>query len=95
MKPWLVNDYTSEGVTDEAKLAELAAPTGLRVYFAVASVMFSLIIVMYLMRMGWGIPSLASIGSRLRTLAVVGQHRHFGFNERHVSKGARSGQARR
>ncbi len=56
VKPWLVNDYASENETDESELAELAAPTGLRVYFAVASVMFSLIIVMYLMRMGWGHP---------------------------------------
>jgi cytochrome c oxidase subunit 3 len=56
VKPWLVNDYASEGGTDEAELAESAAPTGLRVYFVVASVMFSLIVVMYLMRMGWGHP---------------------------------------
>lgn len=56
VKPWLVNDYTSEGEVNEAEIAELAAPTGLRVYFAVATVMFSLIIVMYFMRMGWGHP---------------------------------------
>lgn len=56
VKPWLVNDYASEGEADEANMAEIAAPMGLRVYFAVASVMFSLIVVMYLMRMGWGHP---------------------------------------
>jgi cytochrome c oxidase subunit 3 len=56
VQPWLVNDYASENDTDESKLSELAAPMGLRVYFAVASVMFSLIVVMYLMRMGWGHP---------------------------------------
>ena len=56
VKPWLVNDYASKVVVDESELSEIAAPTGLRLYFAVASVMFSLIFVMYLMRMGWGHP---------------------------------------
>lgn len=57
VKPWLVSDYAREGVTvDEEEMARWAAPTALRVYFAIASVMFSLIVVMYLMRMGWGHP---------------------------------------
>jgi cytochrome c oxidase subunit 3 len=51
-KPWLVTDTERKPVV-EAELPS-AAPTGLRVYFAVASVMFALVIAVYLMRMGIG-----------------------------------------
>jgi len=52
-KPWLVTDRGIAEDIDESAFAS-AAPTGLRVYFAVATVMFSLIAAMYLMRMGLG-----------------------------------------
>ena len=54
-KPWLVTDRKVAEDIDESAIAS-AAPTGLRVYFAVATVMFSLIIAVYLMRMGVGHP---------------------------------------
>jgi cytochrome c oxidase subunit 3 len=54
-KPWLVTDRGIVEDIDESAFPS-AAPTGLRVYFAVATVMFSLIAAMYLMRMGVGHP---------------------------------------
>jgi cytochrome c oxidase subunit 3 len=53
-KPWLVVDREAPDFPD-ADIPS-AAPTGLRVYFAVASVMFTLIAAMYFMRMGVGHP---------------------------------------
>jgi cytochrome c oxidase subunit 3 len=52
-KPWLVIDRAEPkgAIVEEPRSA---APTGLKVYFAVATVMFSLIAVMYVMRMGLG-----------------------------------------
>src|SRR4029079_18110834 len=52
-KSWLVTDRATHDVIDES-LTPSAAPTGLRVYFAVATVMFLLVAAMYLMRMGLG-----------------------------------------
>jgi cytochrome c oxidase subunit 3 len=53
-KPWLVIDHAgADDGEGDAALAS-AAPTGLRVYFAVASVLFLLVGAMYLMRMGVG-----------------------------------------
>ena len=49
--------------TLEDEIAEAAPPTGLRVYFAVATVMFVLVGAAYLMRMGMG-TSVGSIGGR-------------------------------
>ena len=54
-KPWLVTDRVIVEDIDESAFPS-AAPTGLRVYFVVATVMFSLIAAMYLMRMGVGHP---------------------------------------
>jgi cytochrome c oxidase subunit 3 len=54
-KPWLVTDRGIVEDIDESSFVS-AAPTGLRVYFAVATVMFSLIAAVYLMRMGVGHP---------------------------------------
>ena len=54
-KPWLVTDRGIVEDIDESAIPS-AAPTGLRVYFAVATVMFSLIAAAYLMRMGVGHP---------------------------------------
>lgn len=54
-KPWLVTDRGIVEDIDESAFPS-AAPTGLRVYFAVATVMFTLIAAMYLMRMGVGHP---------------------------------------
>lgn len=55
-KPWLVTDREDPADFRGGDEDPPAAPTGLRVYFAVATVMFSLIVVMYLMRMGVGHP---------------------------------------
>jgi cytochrome c oxidase subunit 3 len=55
-KSWLVTDPARADDSDADVEAASAAPTGLRVYFAVASVMFVLLAVMYLMRMGVGHP---------------------------------------
>jgi cytochrome c oxidase subunit 3 len=52
-KPWLVTDRERAQLDVPAEMPS-AAPTGLRVYFAVASVMFLLVIGAYLMRMGIG-----------------------------------------
>jgi len=54
-KPWLVTDQHIVGDIDESAFPS-AAPTGLRVYFAVATVLFALIAFAYLMRMGVGHP---------------------------------------
>jgi cytochrome c oxidase subunit III len=54
-KPWLVTDRGIVEAIDESAFVS-SAPTGLRVYFAVATVMFSLIAAAYLMRMGVGHP---------------------------------------
>jgi cytochrome c oxidase subunit 3 len=54
-KSWLVVDAKVSDSAADAPAAP-AAPTGLRVYFAVASVMFLLVGTMYLMRMGVGHP---------------------------------------
>jgi len=54
-KPWLVTDRSIAEDIDESSFVS-AAPTGLRVYFAVATVMFSLVAAVYLMRMGVGHP---------------------------------------
>ena len=54
-KPWLVKDQSIAEDVDESAFPP-AAPTGLRVYFVVATVMFSLIAAAYLMRMGVGHP---------------------------------------
>ncbi len=51
-KPWLVQDRTTAKDFERDPEPVSAAPTGLRVYFAVATVMFSLIAATYLMRMG-------------------------------------------
>jgi cytochrome c oxidase subunit 3 len=51
-KPWLVTDRDRKAM-EQVEMPS-AAPTGLRVYFAVASVMFLLVIGAYLMRMGLG-----------------------------------------
>ena len=50
-KPWMHVDRENLVDIDESA-TESAAPMGLRVYFAVACVMFGLIIAAYLMRMG-------------------------------------------
>ena len=52
-KSWLVTDRATHDAVDES-LTPSAAPTGLRLYFAVATVMFLLVTAMYLMRMGLG-----------------------------------------
>ena len=54
-KPWLVTDQHIVEDIDESAFPS-AAPTGLRVYFAVATVLFGLIALAYLMRMGVGHP---------------------------------------
>jgi cytochrome c oxidase subunit 3 len=54
-KPWLVTDQHIVEDIDESAFPS-AAPTGLRVYFAVATVLFGLIAFAYLMRMGVGHP---------------------------------------
>jgi cytochrome c oxidase subunit 3 len=52
-KSWLiVDDVRADDPTLEDKIAEAAPPTGLRVYFAVATVLFVLVGAAYLMRMG-------------------------------------------
>ncbi len=51
-KSWLVSDRVS--AEDDDSVVISAAPTGLRLYFAVATVMFLLVAAMYLMRMGVG-----------------------------------------
>jgi cytochrome c oxidase subunit III len=53
-KSWLVTDQATPGHADGDGAATSAAPTGLFVYFAVATVMFLLVGTMYLMRMGVG-----------------------------------------
>jgi cytochrome c oxidase subunit 3 len=53
-KSWLVTDHASAGDSGWDDAEASAAPTGLFVYFAVASVMFLLVAAMYLMRMGVG-----------------------------------------
>jgi cytochrome c oxidase subunit III len=53
-KSWLVTDRaTAQDLERDAEPVS-AAPTGLKVYFAVATVMFGLFTAMYLMRMGLG-----------------------------------------
>jgi len=54
-KPWLVTDRHIVEDIDESAFPS-AAPTGLRVYFAVATVLFGLIAFAYLTRMGFGHP---------------------------------------
>ena len=54
-KPWLVTDRQIVEDIDESAFPS-AAPTGLRVYFAVATVLFGLIAFAYLTRMGFGHP---------------------------------------
>ena len=54
-KPWLVKDRSIVEDIDESAFPS-AVPTGLWVYFAVATVLFSLIAAAYLMRMGVGHP---------------------------------------
>jgi len=54
-KPWLVTDQSIVEDIDESALPS-AVPTGLWVYFAVATVLFSLIAAAYLTRMGVGHP---------------------------------------
>lgn len=54
-KPWLVKDRSLAEDIDESAFPS-AVPTGLWVYFAVATVLFSLIGAAYLMRMGVGHP---------------------------------------
>jgi len=54
-KPWLVKDRCIAEDIDESAFPS-AVPTGLWVYFAVATVLFSLIAAAYLMRMGVGHP---------------------------------------
>jgi len=51
-KSWLVKDEAVAPDPNDDSVAESAAPTGLRVYFGVATVMFLLVTAMYLMRMG-------------------------------------------
>lgn len=53
-KSWLVTDRASAKDTAGDSVAVSAAPTGLFVYFAVATVLFLIVAVMYLMRMGVG-----------------------------------------
>ena len=53
-KSWLVTDHATRDDTLGDDTAASPAPTGLYVYFAVATVMFLLIAAMYLMRMGVG-----------------------------------------
>lgn len=53
-KSWLVIDRVATPGSDDDVVEASAAPTGLRVYFAVATVMFLLVAAMYLMRMGIG-----------------------------------------
>jgi len=53
-KSWLVQDKAAVGDPNDERVALSAAPTGLRVYFAVATVMFLIVATMYLMRMGLG-----------------------------------------
>jgi cytochrome c oxidase subunit 3 len=53
-KSWLVTDHAMPEDADRDDAAASAAPTGLLVYFAVATVMFLLVGAMYLMRMGVG-----------------------------------------
>jgi cytochrome c oxidase subunit 3 len=55
-KSWLVVDHARKDDSDPDIAPASSAPTGLRVYFGVASVMFLLVGVMYLMRMGVGHP---------------------------------------
>ena len=54
-KPWLVTDQEIVEDIDESAIPS-AAPTGLRVYFGVATVLFSLLAFAYLVRMGVGHP---------------------------------------
>ena len=51
-KPWLVIDRATMEHSDVDSVARSAAPTGLFLYFAVATVMFLLVTAAYLMRMG-------------------------------------------
>ena len=53
-KSWLVTDHAGTEDAHGDETATSAAPTGLYVYFAVATVMFLLVAAMYLMRMGVG-----------------------------------------
>jgi len=54
-KSWLIVDGVSaDDPTVEDKIAQAAPPTGLRVYFAVATALFLLVGAAYLMRMGMG-----------------------------------------
>jgi cytochrome c oxidase subunit 3 len=54
-KSWLVvDDVREDDPTIEDQIAEAAPPTGLRVYFAVATVLFLVLGAAYLMRMGMG-----------------------------------------
>jgi cytochrome c oxidase subunit 3 len=54
-KSWLiVDDVRADDPTLEDKIAEAAPPTGLRVYFAVATILFLILGAAYLMRMGMG-----------------------------------------
>ncbi|HEY2444480.1 MAG TPA: cytochrome c oxidase subunit 3 [Rhizomicrobium sp.] len=53
-KSWLVVDRASMEHADADSVARSAAPTGLHLYFAVATVLFAVVTAMYLMRMGIG-----------------------------------------
>lgn len=54
-KSWLtVDPVGTEDTTREDEIVASAAPTGLRVYFAVATVLFLILGAAYLMRMGMG-----------------------------------------
>jgi len=53
-KSWLVTDKVAAEEANDDAIVVSAAPTGLRVYFGVATVMFVLVAAMYLMRMGVG-----------------------------------------
>jgi cytochrome c oxidase subunit 3 len=53
-KPWLVNDPATARDLERDPEPVSAAPTGLKVYFAVATVMFGLFGAMYVLRMGLG-----------------------------------------
>lgn len=53
-KPWEVTDRATMEHADVDSVARSAAPTGLFLYFAVATVMFLLLTAAYLMRMGVG-----------------------------------------
>jgi cytochrome c oxidase subunit 3 len=53
-KSWLVTDRVTAEEANDDGIVVSAAPTGLRVYFGVATVMFVLVAAMYLMRMGVG-----------------------------------------